>query len=76
MAAVEPAHRVCHEVDPASWGFDLQEPVELLRARSDRAGTGHRGDDDFGADDLAEDAKDGRPVLHTQARWAADVEAV
>ncbi len=76
MAAVEPAHRVRHKVDPAPWRLGLQEAVELLRARGDRARAGHRGHDDLCTDDLAEDAEDARPVLHAQAWRPADVEAV
>lgn len=76
MAAIKPAHRMRHKVDPAPWRLDLQEPVELFRARGDRARARHGSHDDLRADDLAEDAEDARPVLHAQAWRPADVKAV
>ncbi len=76
MATIEAAHRVRHKVDPASRRLYLQEPIELLGARGNRARARHRRHDDFCADELAEDPKDARPVLHAETRGATHVESV
>ena len=76
MPTVKPAHRMSHKVDSAPRRFDLEEPVQPLCPRRDGAGPWYSRNDDVGADRLAEDVEDGRPVLHPQARWPTDVKAV
>lgn len=79
MSTVQSAHAMRHEVDGFASGALLQQPIEGLRARRDRAGGRDAGDNDFGADLLPEDVQDVRPVMLAQqgeGLGSADVETV